>query len=72
LKEAVKNPGQGTQVPLCTTMHISQGLSDIYLKHPGDESSEDEEGTEIHKDDLSDDGEYRILFSCLLFYYQSA
>lgn len=66
LKDAMEISGEGSRVPLCTTLPASHGLSDMYLKHPGDESSEDEEGTEknIH-DDESDDGEYRIFrFAC--------
>lgn len=32
--------------PLLTEVHSGREMSDIYLKHPGNESSEDEEGTE--------------------------
>jgi GPN-loop GTPase len=62
LKEAIKVSGEGSRVPLCSTLPASHGLSDIYLKHPGDESSEDEEGTEKDVNDVSDDGEYSILY----------
>lgn len=49
LEEQVKgSSSRGTEVPLGLVTHIPSGreLSDIYLKHPGNESSEDEEGTE--------------------------
>ncbi|XP_014210916.1 GPN-loop GTPase 1 [Copidosoma floridanum] len=36
----------GEQVPLITTVNSGREISDIYLKHPANESSEDEEGTE--------------------------
>ncbi|XP_059483519.1 GPN-loop GTPase 1 [Neocloeon triangulifer] len=55
LKEAMKAKGKGTQVPMVSILDASHGLADIYLRHPGDESSEDEEGTEATKDDESDD-----------------
>lgn len=41
--------GSGTEIPMSSLIsHVPHGreLSDVYLKHPGDESSEDEEGTE--------------------------
>ncbi|XP_001606701.1 GPN-loop GTPase 1 [Nasonia vitripennis] len=36
----------GENVPLITTVSSGREIADIYLKHPGNESSEDEEGTE--------------------------
>ncbi|KAF4521226.1 hypothetical protein B566_EDAN005437 [Ephemera danica] len=36
---------------MITSVPESQGLADIYLRHPGDESSEDEEGTEKQPDE---------------------
>ncbi|KAJ8681184.1 hypothetical protein QAD02_016971 [Eretmocerus hayati] len=36
----------GEDVPLITTVSSGREISDIYLKHPANESSEDEEGTE--------------------------
>lgn len=40
--------GMGTEVDLGVVTHVAAGreLSDMYLRHPGDESSEDDEGTE--------------------------
>lgn len=40
--------GMGTEVDLGVVTHVAAGreLSDIYLRHPGDESSEDEDGHE--------------------------
>lgn len=40
--------GMGTEVDLGVVTHVAAGreLSDIYLRHPGDQSSEDEEGEE--------------------------
>lgn len=40
--------GMGTEVNLGVVTHVPAGreLSDMYLRHPGDESSEDDEGTE--------------------------
>jgi hypothetical protein len=69
LKEAIQTSGEGSRVPLCSTLPASHGLSDIYLKHPGDESSEDEEGTEKDINDESDDGEYRISRFCMHYQY---
>lgn len=36
----------GEDIPLITTVNSGREISDIYLKHAGNESSEDEEGTE--------------------------
>lgn len=69
LKDAIKISGEGSRVPLCSTLPASHGLSNIYLKHPGDESSEDEEGTERNINDESDDGEYRISKLCMHYQY---
>ncbi|XP_059612517.1 GPN-loop GTPase 1 [Phlebotomus argentipes] len=40
--------GEGTEVQLGLVTHVPSGreLSDIYLKHPGNEESDDDEGTE--------------------------
>uniref|UniRef100_A0A1B0DQV1 GPN-loop GTPase n=1 Tax=Phlebotomus papatasi TaxID=29031 RepID=A0A1B0DQV1_PHLPP len=40
--------GVGTEIPMGLITHLPSGreLSDIYLKHPGNEDSEDDEGTE--------------------------
>lgn len=47
--------GLGTAVPLITTGGKGQDIVDIYLKHPANESSEDEEGEE--DDQPQDDAE---------------
>lgn len=36
--------GEGKPVSLITEVPIGQELADVYLKHPANESSEDEEG----------------------------
>lgn len=48
LDETAKSSSMGKEVPMNLVTHISTGrdFSDVYLKHPGNESSEDEEGTE--------------------------
>jgi hypothetical protein len=38
--------GEGRPVSLVTEVPMGQELADIYLKHPANESSEDEEGEE--------------------------
>jgi hypothetical protein len=38
--------GVGKPVSLITEVPVGQELADIYLKHPANESSEDEEGEE--------------------------
>ncbi|CAB3365596.1 Hypothetical predicted protein [Cloeon dipterum] len=55
LKDALKTKGEGSQVPLVFTASAAQGMADIYLKHPGDDSSEDEEGTELDNAESDDD-----------------
>ncbi|XP_076280895.1 GPN-loop GTPase 1 [Lasioglossum baleicum] len=45
LEQAAQNV-EGETVPLVTTISSGREISDIYLKHAGNESSEDEEGTE--------------------------
>lgn len=45
LKNAAKATS-GEDVPLITTVSSGREVLDIYLKHPGNESSDDEEGTE--------------------------
>ncbi|XP_076750707.1 GPN-loop GTPase 1 [Xylocopa sonorina] len=44
--EKVVQESTGESVPLVTTINSGREISDIYLKHAGNESSEDEEGTE--------------------------
>lgn len=48
LQESAKSSSIGKEIPMNLITHIpsSRDMSDIYLKHPGNESSEDEEGTE--------------------------
>ncbi|XP_031843460.1 GPN-loop GTPase 1 [Nomia melanderi] len=45
LEKAAQNV-TGETVPFVTTVNTGREISDIYLKHAGNESSEDEEGTE--------------------------
>ncbi|XP_053984195.1 GPN-loop GTPase 1-like [Hylaeus volcanicus] len=45
LEKAVQNVTKES-VPFVTTISSGREISDVYLKHAGDESSEDEEGTE--------------------------
>ncbi|CAL7949302.1 unnamed protein product [Xylocopa violacea] len=44
--EKVVQESTGESIPLVTTVNSGREISDIYLKHAGNESSEDEEGTE--------------------------
>lgn len=60
----------GTEVPMASFItEISSGrdLSDIYLKHPGNESSEDEDGQEqefvSNGDDEKEEENFRKFFS---------
>lgn len=53
-KEALENAKKGDEVEttsFVTTVKSGREISDIYLKHAGNESSEDEEGTENTYDD---------------------
>lgn len=50
-KEKLEKAGQSTSsevniAPLLNEVHSGREISDMYLKHPGNESSEDEEGVE--------------------------
>ncbi|KAJ1524225.1 hypothetical protein ONE63_010744 [Megalurothrips usitatus] len=45
-KLALDEQGLGTAVPLITTTGKGREIADIYLKHPANESSEDEDGEE--------------------------
>lgn len=48
----------GESVPFVTTLNSGREISDIYLKHAGNESSEDEEGTENpYKEEEEDEEE---------------
>lgn len=61
LKSVLKEEGLGQAVPLVTELSTGRNLADIYLKHPGNESSEDSDGEEEpftpleEKDDDDDD-----------------
>lgn len=49
LDEIKKKTKAGTEIPMggsITEVSCGRDLNDIYLKHPGNESSEDENGTE--------------------------
>lgn len=49
LEDIKKKTTAGTEIPMAsfiTELSSGRDLSDIYLKHPANESSEDEDGTE--------------------------
>ena len=50
-KKVIAETGIGDVVPLVTTLSSGREISDIYLRHPANESSEDEEGEEVPKCD---------------------
>lgn len=59
-KEQLEKASQevsGESIPLITTINSGREISDIYLKHAGNESSEDEEGTENPFKDEDDEEE---------------
>ena len=47
-KELLTSPGIGETVPLVTSINSGREIADVYLKHPGNESSEDSEGEEVN------------------------
>lgn len=47
LMELKNTPGIGEKVELITSVSAGREISDIYLKHPGDDSSSDSEGEEV-------------------------
>lgn len=49
--------GMGEPVPLVTSVSSGREISDIYLKHPANESSDDSEGEEETKNE-NIDGNY--------------
>lgn len=51
--------GSGQVVPLISSVSAGREIADIYLKHPGNESSEDEEGTENARDSEEDPDEIK-------------
>lgn len=50
-KKMLSDSGIGDVVPLVSTVSSGREISDIYLRHPANESSEDEEGEEVPKCD---------------------
>ncbi|XP_078039884.1 GPN-loop GTPase 1 [Augochlora pura] len=54
LQQAAQNVA-GETIPFVTTINSGREISDIYLKHAGNESSEDEEGTENPYNDEEED-----------------
>lgn len=56
LLEAAK-ASAGDDVPLISSVHAGREIADIYLKHPANESSEDEEGEEEVKEDENEEEE---------------
>ncbi|XP_012159577.1 GPN-loop GTPase 1 [Ceratitis capitata] len=58
LAAIAKSKGQGAEVPMSGFVEevpVGRDLSDIYLKHPGNESSEDEEGQEEEAPTFNED-----------------
>lgn len=57
-KEQLENATKSTTgetVPFVTTVSSGREISDIYLKHAGNESSEDEDGTEnTYEEDIEE------------------
>ncbi|XP_046590820.1 GPN-loop GTPase 1 isoform X1 [Neodiprion lecontei] len=56
LKKAAAE-GSGDVVPLVSTVNVGREIADIYLKHPANESSDDEEGEENSGDPGVDEDE---------------
>jgi hypothetical protein len=56
--------GEGKSVSLVTEVPMGQELADIYLKHPANESSEDEEGEE-NMPHLTEEGRMLHRLSCI-------
>lgn len=58
LKSIAVKDAMGKEVPMSSLVDevpVGRELTDIYLKHPGNESSEDEEGTEEDPVKFADD-----------------
>ena len=55
--------GEGKPVSLITEVPVGQELADIYLKHPANESSEDEEG-EPNVPHLTEEGKLPHCLKC--------
>lgn len=55
--------GEGKPVSLITEVPVGQELADIYLKHPANESSEDEEG-EQNVPQLTEEGKLPHCLKC--------
>lgn len=49
-KEILSSSGVGDAVPLVTSISDGTCIGDVYLKHPGNESSDDSEGEEMPVD----------------------
>lgn len=67
-KDTLEKAGQSTNsevniAPLLNEVHSGRDISDMYLKHPGNESSEDEEGVEEQfvsaRDDEMEDSNFQ-------------
>nr|CAD7202766.1 unnamed protein product [Timema douglasi] len=52
--------GKGESVSLISTVPAGRGVSEIYLKHPGNESSEDSEGEEVGRGEIEEDLEEQV------------
>lgn len=55
-KEILSSSGIGETVPLVTSISDGKSIGDVYLKHPGNESSDDSEGEEmpVDKDEVGE------------------
>lgn len=51
--------GSGDVVPMVSSISAGREIADIYLKHPGNESSDDDEGTENTRDPEEDPDEIK-------------
>lgn len=62
--------GEGKPVSLVTEVPVGQELADIYLKHPANESSEDEEGEEnvphLTEEEIEEEKERESFYSFLI------
>lgn len=54
LMELKNAPGLGEKIELISSMSSGKEISEIYLKHPGNESSSDSEGEELTKSEVDD------------------
>jgi len=72
LKQLALDPnlGKGEPIPLITSIPAGRDISDVYLKHPANESSEDEEGEEVPAAAVGGKWNLRCLTGPYLVFYQ--